>query len=127
MELEKLRIKGINDTYAISNIRKEFIKAVNEPWKEMPPWQRYQRKLIEDLAVLEQEKEQAINLPQFEKLTDVGNLYSITHPESRKNVRVIYTIIDDSVILLTAFLEKNAGDYHRAISAANKRLNWLKS
>ena len=63
MELEKLRIKGINDTYAISNIRKEFIKAVNEPWKEMPPWQRYQRKLIENLAVLEQEKEQEINLP----------------------------------------------------------------
>lgn len=53
------------------------------------------------------------------------DLYSIRHPESKKNVRVIYTIIEDAVILLTAFLENNDGDYRRAISVAKKRLNWL--
>lgn len=64
-------------------------------------------------------------MPQFEKLTGFDKLYSIRHPESRKNVRVLYTIEDDTIILLTAFLEKSAGDYQRAIETAQKRLKWL--
>lgn len=127
MELEKIRIEGINDTYAISSLRKEFRKAVDEPWKEKEPWERYQKKLIQDLTVLEQEKESAIDLQQFEKLNGVDRLYSIRHPESRKNVRIIYTIDEDVIILLTAFLEKNSGDYKRAIDTAKKRLKWLDS
>ena len=126
MELEKIRIEGINDTYAISSLKKEFRKAV-EPWKEKEPWERYQKKLIQDLTVLEQEKESAIDLQQFEKLNGVDRLYSIRHPESRKNVRIIYTIDEDVIILLTAFLEKNSGDYKRAIDTAKKRLKWLDS
>ena len=127
MELEKVCIPGINNTYAISNVKKEFRKAVDEPWKEEPPWKRYQQKLIEDLAVLEQEKERAIDLQQFEKLNGVDRLYSIRHPESKKNVRVIYTVDEGIIILLTAFLEKNDGDYQRAINTAKKRLQWLAS
>ena len=125
MELEQIGINGINNTYAISNVKKEFRKAVDEPWKDIPPWKRYQRKLIEDLAVLEQEKERAIDLPQFERLTGTERLYCIRHPESKKNVRIIYVIEDETIILLTAFLEKNAGDYQRAIETAQKRLKWL--
>lgn len=125
MELEKICISGINNTYAISNVKKEFRKAVDEPWKEEPPWKRYQQKLIEDLAVLEQEKERAIDLQQFEKLNGVDRLYSIRHPESKKNVRIIYAIEEGAIILLVAFLEKNDGDYQRAISTAKKRLQWL--
>lgn len=127
MELEQICIDGINNTFAISNVKKEFRKAVDEVWKKEPPWKRYQKKLIEDLAVLEQEKERAIDLPQFEKLTEVDRLYSIRHPESKKNVRVIYIIEDEAIILLTAFLEKNNGDYQRAIEIAKKRLKWLDS
>lgn len=127
MELEQICITGINNTYAISNVKKEFRKAVDEPWKESPPWKRYLKKLIEDLAVLEQEKERAVDLPQFEKLTGSDRLYSIRHPESKKNVRVIYAVEEDSIILLTAFLEKNAGDYQRAIGIAQTRLKWLDS
>lgn len=127
MELEKIDIEGINNIYAISNVKKEFRKAVDEPWKETPPWQRYLKKLVEDLAVLEQEKEMAIDLPQFEKLTDLDRLYCIRHPESKKNVRVIYTIYDSSIILLTAFLEKKDGDYQQAIKTAKKRLSWIYS
>ena len=125
MELEKLRIMGINDTYAISNVKKEFMKAVNEPWRERPPWKRYLKKLIEDLAVLEQKKERAIDLPQFEKLAGVDRLYSIRHPESKKNVRIIYVIEEDSIILLIAFLEKNGGDYQRAIEIGLPQSHWL--
>ena len=127
MELEQICCAGITSTYIISNVKKEFRKAVEEPWKEVPPWQRYQKKLIEDLAVLEQEKEKAIDLPQYEKLSGEDDLYSIRHPESKKNVRVIYTIWEEHVILLYAFLEKNDGDYQRAIRTAKKRLIWLKS
>ena len=127
MELEEICITGIHNTYAISSVKKEFRKAIDEPWQEEPPWKRYQQKLIEDLAVLEQEKERAIDLQQFEKLNGVERLYSIRHPESKKNVRVIYTIKDGVVILLVAFLEKNSGDYQRAINTAEKRLKWLDS
>lgn len=127
MELEKIDINGLNNTYAISNVKKEFRKVVDEPWKEKPPWKRYQRKLIEDLAVLEQEKERAIDLPQFEKLTGVDKLYCISHPKTKKNVRVIYVIEEGTIILLITFLEKNDGDYQRAIETAQKRLKWLES
>ena len=106
MELEKLSIEGLDKTYAISNVKKEFMKAVNEPWTFMPPWKRYQEKLIEDLAVLEQEMERAIDLPQFEKLVRTSGLYCIRHPESKKNIRVIYMIEEGAIILLTAFWEK---------------------
>lgn len=127
MELEKIDINGLNNTYAISNVKKEFRKVVDEPWKEKPPWKRYQRKLIEDLAVLEQEKERAIDLPQFEKLTGVDKLYCISRPKTKKNVRVIYVIEEGTIILLITFLEKNDGDYQRAIETAQKRLKWLES
>ena len=46
MELEQICITGINNTYAISNVKIEFRKAVEEPWKEEPLWKRYQKILI---------------------------------------------------------------------------------
>ncbi len=127
MELEQVCCGEITNIYAISSVKKEFRKAVDEPWKKNPPWQRYQEKLIEDLAVLEQEREMAIELPQYEKLSGEDDLYSIRHPESKKNVRVIYTISEGMIILLVAFLEKNDGDYKRAIRTAKSRLIWLNS
>lgn len=127
MYLEKIIINGLDDIYIISNVRKEYEKAVNEAWKEKPPWERFQKKLIADLAVLSELKERAIDLQQFEKLSGEKELYSIRHPETRKNIRVVYTIDEHQIILLTAFLEKNDGDYLRAIRTARKRLEWLNS
>lgn len=128
MVLEKIDIEGLKDIYALDVVQKEFVKAVNEQWKHDPPWQRYQKKLLQDLAVLDMEKERAIELPQYEKLSGEEKLYSIRHPETKKNVRVIYTIADGTiVILLVAFLEKNDGDYRKAIDVAKKRLKWLES
>lgn len=127
MELEKIVIDGIENIYNLSVVRKELRKSVNEPWKATPPWKRYQKKLIEDLAVLSKYREQAIMFPQFEKLSGVDNLYSIRHPETLKNVRVLYTITDDSyVILLLVFLEKSSSDYQVAIKKAKERIQWLK-
>lgn len=128
MQLEKIDVNGLNDIYALSAVQKEFMKSVNEQWKKNPPWERYQKKLIQDLAVLEIEKERAVDLPQYEKLSGEKELYSIRHPESKKNIRIIYTIIENGiVILLTAFLEKNDGDYQNAINVAKRRLRWLNS
>ncbi len=127
MELEQIVIGGANSIYAISSVKKEFQKAVNEIWKSNPPWSRYQKKLIGDLVVLDQDKEKALDYPQYEKLTGEDNLYSIRHPESKKNVRVLYTIWLGNVILLTAFLEKNDADYQRAIKKAKNRIKWLYS
>lgn len=128
MELQKIDIQGLRDIYAVSVVQKEFKKAVNEPWKDEEPWNRYQKRLMQDLAVLDDQKECAINLQYFERLSEAEGLYSIRHPETPKNVRIIYTITDNSeVILLTAFLEKNVSDYKRAIKVALMRLKWLES
>ena len=124
MALEKISISGISDVYAVSAIKKEFKKAVNQPWKNSEPYPEYQKKLLADLAVLDIEK--AIDLAAFEKLNNEKDLYSIHRPNSRKNVRIIYTIIDRKIIiLLTVFLEKNKSDYQNAISVAKNRLKQL--
>ena len=98
MALEKISISGISDVYAVSAIKKEFKKAVNQPWKNSEPYPEYQKKLLADLAVLDIEK--AIDLAAFEKLTNEKDLYSIHRPNSRKNERNIYTIIDWKIIIL---------------------------
>lgn len=125
MELVKIEVEGIENTYAVSMFEKEFHKAVDESWKENKPFKRYQEKLVADLAVLEMEMEKAIDMPQYEKMKGEDNLYSIRHPESRKNVRIIYTIYEDAIIILGAFLEKNNGDYQKAIRRAKSRLKQL--
>lgn len=125
MELVIIDVKGLENTYAVSVFEKEFLKVVNEPWLNKEPFKRYQKKLIEDLTVLEMEKEKAIDMPQYEKITGEMDLYSIRHPESRKNIRVIYTIYEEAIIILTAFLEKNSGDYRKAIRLAKRRLKEL--
>ncbi len=123
MNLEKINGPGIFDTYAFTAVQKEFEKAVSEKWKIHPPWERYQRKLMQDLAVLCEYKENAISFPQYEKLTDEADMYSIRHPKTKKNVRIIYTITANrEIILITAFLEKSASDYDVAVERARGRM-----
>ena len=128
MELKKIDINGLNDIYAVDVFEKEFKKAVDESWKSDPPWKRYQTKLIKNLVVLDTEKEQAVRLTQFEKLSGTEELYSIRYPETNKNFRVIYTVYEENfIILLAAFQEKNDGDYRRAVAVAEKRLRQLEN
>ena len=65
MALEKISISGISDVYAVSAIKKEFKKAVNQPWKNSEPYPEYQKKLLADLAVLDIEKEK-VNIKKQE-------------------------------------------------------------
>ena len=62
VEPEKLEIEGLNDVYALSVVKKEFKKAVDEPWRDEKPWKRYQKALLQDLAILVAQKEKAIVL-----------------------------------------------------------------
>lgn len=126
MKLQKLDINGLSNIYALDVVKKEFEKSVDEKWKNEPPMKRYQEKLLANLAVLDIEKERAIELPQYEKLVGEENLYSIRHPKTGKNVRVLYTIIEGSIIiLLVVFLEKNDSDYRKALNVAKNRLRKL--
>lgn len=126
MELEQIVAPGLNNIYSLSVVKKEFRNSVDEPWKDTDPYPRYQKKLLEDLAVLDDQKEDTITLLQYEKLTGEERLYSIRHPNTKKNVRVLYTIVNGTyIILLHAFLEKSSNDYKKAITVAKKRLKWL--
>ena len=128
VELEKLEIEGLNDVYALSVVKKEFKKAVDEPWRDEEPWKRYQKTLLQDLAILDAQKEKAIVFEQFELLSGMENLYSIRHPKTQKNVRVLYTFTERlEVVLLVAFLEKSTSDYQNAMRTASSGLKWLKS
>ena len=97
MELEQICITGINNTYAISNVKKEFRKAVEEPWKEEPLWKRYQKKLIveDGLIILltafleknDRDYQRAINVAQkrLEWLESKVELWRIGRWELQKN------------------------------------------
>ncbi len=112
--------------YQVDCFTKEFQDAVNEIWVRKSPYKRYQKKLIEDLAVLDDYGENAIKLPQFEVLSNTKyRLYSIRHPKTKKNVRILYVIFEGSIILLTAFLEKNNSDYTNGIRRSEKRYSVL--
>jgi hypothetical protein len=79
---------------------------------------RYLRWLYMWLSILDAHGRDALALQQFEHLLDTESphLYAIRHPHSRLNERYIYMYADsETVILLTAFKEKSAGDYKSAI------------
>ena len=55
--------------------------------------------------------------------TQTPKLYAIRHPRSQINERYIYVYVDgESIILLTAFKEKNTHDYRSAIARAKRIL-----
>ncbi len=125
MKLVKIDINKLEDIYSLDCFEKEFRKAIGEIWKQNPPFLRYQKKLLIDLAVLDDQKENAVKLPEFERLTDEIGLFSIRHPHSNINMRVIYTIEEGFVILITVFIEKNRSDYNKAIKISRKRRKWI--
>ena len=125
MKLVKIDINKLEDIYSLDCFEKEFRKAIGEIWKQNPPFLRYQKKLLIDLAVLDDQKENAVKLPEFERLTDEIGLFSIRHPHSNINMRVIYTIEEGFVILITVFIEKNRSDYNKAIKISRTRRKWI--
>ena len=124
--MELLKLNTYNRIYQTDCFSNEFSEVVNEGWAKKAPYKRYQKKLLTDLFVLDEYGENSIQFPQFEELSDTKiRLFSIRHPKTKKNVRVIYAIIEGIIVLLTAFLEKNTSDYARGIRRAENRYKLL--
>jgi len=116
--LEIQKLLGFDRIYQAECFPGE-VKSMFE--KSTGDMERYMKWLYTWLSVLDSDGMSALNLEQFEYLkgTNNPNLYSIRHPHSQINERYIYVYADgESVILLTAFKEKNARDYQSAITRA---------
>lgn len=75
------------------------------------------------INILSNEGERAITQPYFEKLRGTGDvdLYSLRLEKKNPNIRIIFSFWKSYVILLCAFLEKEKGDYDKAINSAKRR------
>ena len=118
MTLDIQKLSGFNRIYQAEcfpdDVKSMFGKSTGE-------MDRYMKWLYTWLSVLDSDGMSALHLEQFEHLkgTSNPNLYAIRHPHSQINERYIYIYADDeSVILLTAFKEKNVRDYQSAITRA---------
>lgn len=112
-----------DNVYEVDCFEKEFRKTTDERLKPQEPYGRYQRWLIRSLARLEEMGREALNLQEFECLSDTSpKIYSIRYANSKKNPRVLYAYFEkDTIILLGAFQENNDSDYERNIKIAQKR------
>lgn len=121
LNIEKLN--NYTNIYQVDCFNKEFENALSETKVNG----RYHKWLRRQLNVLDSFGKDALKMEQFEKLTDINpNLYSIRHPHSKKNERVIYIYLEnDKVFLIYPFLEQNDSDYHNAISVAKKRVKFI--
>ncbi len=113
--------------YEVDCFQKEFLEMSDEKYALTPPYPRYQKWLIGKLCVLEELREEAVRLRDFEVLEGTSpKLYSIRYPKSKQNLRVIYTYLEDGeILLLTAFKEKSSSDYDRHIRLAKRRIKAL--
>ncbi|KHC92933.1 hypothetical protein TBGT1765_02832 [Thermotoga sp. TBGT1765] len=104
----------------------EFPKEFKELIERYVPKQRRSKlklKYANLINILSNEGERAITQPYFEKLRGTGDvdLYSLRLEKKNPNIRIIFSFWKSYVILLCAFLEKEKGDYDKAINSAKRR------
>lgn len=108
--------ENFNNIYYVSQMEKELSKLTKGK-KDFAKWLRNQLAFLDAEGV-----ETVLQRKPFEKLTN-QELYKIKHI-SPHNERILYfATVDENVILLTAFCEKNKSDYRLAIDLANQRKN----
>jgi hypothetical protein len=118
MKLELL--EGFERIYQVTEFPAEF-KAMFK--KNMGESVRYRIWLSAMLTILDENGMNVLQYMQFEYLqqTESPKLYAIRHPHSKINERYIYACEEldgEKMILLTAFKEKSAEDYSKAIERA---------
>lgn len=125
--MEILKNSMFSQIYEVDCFQKEFVEMTKERLAVQPPFPRYQKWLIGKLYVLDELKEDAIKLRDFEYLEGtMPKLYAIRYPKSKLNPRVIYACLDEGeILLLTVFKEKNSSDYNRHIKLAQRRMKEL--
>lgn len=116
------KIDGFNRIYCFDSFFGEYEKLFG---KNKSEYRRHLQKLYENLYILDNGKD-AIRMPRFEKLVNVGNLYAIRHV-TKINPRVIFAFqrSDGVVVLLTSFKEGSSSDYNAALSRAKSLMKEL--
>ena len=119
--------------YEVDGFIEEFCSVVDESQSTEPP-PRYLKWLSGKLAVLDDKKEKAIILRDFEDLKEtitIDNtqyrIHSIRYPRSQINPRVLYTIHEDEIIILLCSFQESKGrqDYRKAIARAKSILGMI--
>ena len=118
MRIEK--IGGFQRIYQTNS----FINDINDMFKKNKKQRKqYLLWLYAWLTILDDMGITALTLQQFEYLKNTNNprLYALRHPHSKINERYIFVYVEnETVILLTAFKEKDADDYKNAILRAKR-------
>ena len=134
--LELVKFDSYNHIYGPDNFFEEFSKTVldldidtassSTPSAQSKQTKQYVGWLLRSLTLLNEAGVSATRLKGFEKLSGTGDLYSVKYPHTGKNPRILYFFVQgQNVILLYSFLEKNKGDYQRAINVAEQRKKLL--
>ena len=116
-----VKLTGFESIYAIDDFQKEYAKLFG---KSIAQRKEYYKKLLVNLGILDKLKLDALEMQQFEPLSNEDGVYSIRHV-SKVNPRVIFTMVtsDGLIILLTCAKEKSTSDYTRAIKKARQFRN----
>jgi hypothetical protein len=115
--MEILKTSGFNNIYEFSCFQKEFESLFN---KNIKNYNRHIEWLFSKLKILDEEGIEAIQRRDFKFLRD--NIYEIRKPRSKENPRILFTILEDKSILITAILEKSSSDFKLAIEKSIKRI-----
>ena len=115
--MEILKTSGFNNIYEFSCFQKEFESLFN---KNIKNYNRHIEWLFSKLKILDEEGIEAIQRRDFKFLRD--NIYEIRKPISKENPRILFTILEDKSILITAILEKSSSDFKLAIEKSIKRI-----
>lgn len=115
--MEILKMSGFNNIYEFSCFQKEFESLFS---KNIKNYNRHVEWLFSKLKILDEEGIEAIQRRDFKFLRD--NIYEIRKPRSKENPRVLFTILEDKSILITAILEKSSSDFKSAIDKSIKRI-----
>lgn len=93
---------------------------------------KYSSKVREQLGIdfengllkLQEAGRKIIVRPDFEQLSSRAlELYSWKLKKGKPNIRILFAFLDDyTIVMLTAFYEKEQSDYNRAIERAKRRL-----
>ena len=115
--MEILKTSWFNNIYEFSCFQKEFESLFN---KNIKNYNRHIEWLFSKLKILDEEGIEAIQRRDFKFLRD--NIYEIRKPRSKENPRILFTILEDKSILITAILEKSSSDFKLAIEKSIKRI-----
>ena len=118
--MEIYKYKGFDNIFYTGKFAGELQNLIQDD-------RNYMRWLNKQLSILNEGAKQATDGVKFEKLKK-EQLWSIRRPHSQQNQRVIYYIIDEdnTVILLSAFKEKNTSDYRKYVELSNNRIDEIK-